>query len=186
MTKHENTLDIVNENDGIIGSDTRNNIHEKGLIHREITVLIINDNKEIVLQRRSKGKIFFPGRWSLSASGHVELGDSYIFTAEKELEEETGIKVQEDELIFIDKIRISETWENEKMSYINNIFKSIYVYKFKNEVDKLTIEENEAEEFQRFKINELLNLDENKKKEFTPAIGSEKIQNILMKIQELI
>ncbi len=35
-------LNIVNENDEVVGEDTRENIHKKGLLHREINVFVIN------------------------------------------------------------------------------------------------------------------------------------------------
>ncbi|MDD3284607.1 MAG: NUDIX domain-containing protein [Patescibacteria group bacterium] len=182
----QDILDIVNEYDEVIGSDTRDNVHNNGLLHREIVVWIFNDNGEIAMQKRSKGKIFFPGLWSASTSGHVDFGDSYISTAIRELEEETSIKAREEDLIFIDKIYISYIFSNEARIYKNNIFTSVYAYKFKNNIDKLRIEKGEAEEFKWFKIDELLNSDEEERnKNFVPTIYNNQIQNILKKAKEL-
>ena len=182
----QDILDIVNEKDEIIGSDTRDNVHNNGLLHREIVIWIFNNKGEIAMQKRAKGKIFFPGLWSGSTCGHVDFGDSYISTVIRELEEETGIKAEEGDLIFIDKIYISEIFSNETRIYKNNIFISTYAYKFKDNVDKLRIERGEAEEFKWFKIDELFNSGEEKiNKNFVPTIYNSQIQNILKKVKEL-
>jgi hypothetical protein len=44
MREHEEKLNIVDENDKVIGEDTRNNIHKKGLLHREIHVWVFDSN----------------------------------------------------------------------------------------------------------------------------------------------
>ena len=36
-------LNIVDEDDNIIGEDTRENIHKNGLLHREVHVWLYND-----------------------------------------------------------------------------------------------------------------------------------------------
>lgn len=180
----EEYLDVVNENDDIIGRDTRSNIHKNGLKHRESSIFIINKDEEMVLKRRGQ-TVFFPEYLSISASGHVELADSYIFTAQKELKEETGIMANEEDLIFIDKIYTPEIWTSGDKKYINNSFKSCYLYKIKDN-DILEIEEGEAKEFKWFKIDELLKLNNNVQDKFLPILYSKEIKNILIKIKELI
>lgn len=41
-------LNIIDENGKIIGKDTRENIHQKGLLHREINVYFYTPNGEII------------------------------------------------------------------------------------------------------------------------------------------
>jgi len=64
------------------------------LNHRIVHVLIFNDKGEIFLQQRSGQKKFCPGHWVTSAGGHVQKGESYMQAAERELEEELGIKTE--------------------------------------------------------------------------------------------
>jgi len=40
---------VVDESDNVVGADIRKNVHEKGLLHREASVLILNKNSEILL-----------------------------------------------------------------------------------------------------------------------------------------
>ena len=65
-------LNIVDENDQIIGEDTRENIHRKGLLHREIHVWFYTPKSEIVFQHRAKNKDTFPDLLDATVGGHVE------------------------------------------------------------------------------------------------------------------
>lgn len=176
-------LDIVNEKDEVIGQDTRENIHKNGLIHREMGIWVFNDKGEVILQKRSMTKKHHPGCWSDSAAGHVESGDSYLVTAIRELKEETGIDAKENELIEIDKVLVGK--DDFLKDGLNNHFEIIYAYKFKEGIDKLKIENGEAEELRWWNIDELLNADENLKKQFVPYIFSFMIIATLKKVKEL-
>ena len=50
-------LDVVDENNNLIGiKEDKSIIHEKGLLHREIAVIIQNENGEYLVQKRSSNK----------------------------------------------------------------------------------------------------------------------------------
>ncbi len=84
-------LEIVDENDNVIGTATRAEIHRKGLIHRAVHIFVFNSAGEIYVQRRSATKDKFPGVLDSSAAGHVDPGESYERAAVRELQEELGI-----------------------------------------------------------------------------------------------
>lgn len=84
-------FDIVNEQDEIIGSATRAECHEQNLLHREIYIVVFNAKRELLLQKRSLTKDNNPGLWTLSATGHVDQGESTDTAAIRELKEEIGI-----------------------------------------------------------------------------------------------
>ena len=96
ITDNQNELfDVVDENDNVIGQATRGEVHSnKKLIHRSIGVIVFNEKGEIFLQQRSSTKDTDPLKWTISASGHVELGHTYEETAQRELVEELGIKLE--------------------------------------------------------------------------------------------
>jgi len=83
---------VVDENDNAIGRASRSECHRKGLIHRSVYIIVINDKGEIFLQKRSMNKDLYPGYYACSATGHVEYGESYEEAAERELKEELGIE----------------------------------------------------------------------------------------------
>lgn len=81
----------VNEDDRAIGSGTIKNAIENGIIRRVSRVLIFNAKGDVLLQRRGD-TISYPGLWNDSASGHVDVGETYVEAALREMKEEMGIK----------------------------------------------------------------------------------------------
>lgn len=91
IDNNKEILDIIDENDDVIGQMSKKDIHEGNKIrHREIAVLIYDSNGNLLLQQRSKKKHFNPGKWTVSAIGHVLSGQTPEQAAHRELEEELG------------------------------------------------------------------------------------------------
>src|SRR3989338_9102184 len=97
MTK----LNVVNEQGEIVGEATREEIHEKGLLHAEIHVWFYTPKGELIFQHRAKDKDTYPDLLDATVGGHVEQGADYESTALKEVEEETGIYAQKQDLKLI-------------------------------------------------------------------------------------
>lgn len=94
-------LDLVNENDEVIGEIERTKANSgKNLIHREIGIILLGKNNKVLVQKRSQSKKTFPGQWILSVGGHVSKGVSPEKAAHIELVEELGFDTK---LILIDK-----------------------------------------------------------------------------------
>jgi len=93
LSKDEH-LYVVDENDNVIGWASRGECHKRGLIHRSVYVIVLNDRGEVFLQKRSMSKDLYPGLYACSASGHVEYGESYEEAARRELREELGVNAQ--------------------------------------------------------------------------------------------
>ncbi|USN53647.1 MAG: NUDIX domain-containing protein [Candidatus Nomurabacteria bacterium] len=89
--QHE-LLDIINEEDEVIGQATRQELYDKGLTCRIVHVFVQNSQGQFAIQKRSEVVSFLPGHWSSSASGHVKKGESYDEAAARELQEELGIE----------------------------------------------------------------------------------------------
>ena len=89
----EDIFDVVNERDEVVGRAPRSEVHERGLLHRAVHVLVFNSRGEIFLQKRSMKKDRQPGVWDSSCSGHVDAGENYDQTAVRELGEEIGLKL---------------------------------------------------------------------------------------------
>lgn len=96
-------LDVIDENDNVIGREERDICLEKKLLHRGVHIFIFNSEGELLLQKRSMQKKTYPGAWTSSCSGHVSAGQTYEEAAVRELEEELGIKVGEKDLRVIIK-----------------------------------------------------------------------------------
>jgi len=163
-------LNIVNESDEIIGEETRENIHQNGLLHREIHVYFITPQKEIIFQHRAKDKDTYPDLLDAAVGGHVEIGDSYEQTAIKETEEETGVKIKPSDLIYVNKIR--KYSEDKATNKINNVFGTRYFYLYKGEIKDLKVEAGKSLGFEVWPLDKLLNLNEEEKARFIPYILS--------------
>lgn len=90
----EELLKVVDENDNYTGNmEKRSIIHKEKLFHNEVALWIIdNENKKVLLQRRSPNKKQNPNKLALCA-GHV-VGDETIDEAlRKEAQEEIGINI---------------------------------------------------------------------------------------------
>lgn len=81
---------VVDKDDNVIGRIQLPDGIEKGVIFRVTRVYIFNSKGELLLQKRGPN-ILAPNRWCESASGHVDYGESYATTAERETEEELNV-----------------------------------------------------------------------------------------------
>lgn len=87
----EEIFDVVDDRDRVIGKQTRQEVHRRGLKHRAVHVLVFNERGEVYLQKRSFKKDTFPGAWDSSASGHLDSGETYDACAVREAREEIGL-----------------------------------------------------------------------------------------------
>ncbi|MBU0665762.1 MAG: NUDIX domain-containing protein [Nanoarchaeota archaeon] len=87
-------FDVVNENDEVIGKASRDEVHQKKLIHRAVTIFVFNSKNQLFMIQRSRNKKLNPLKWQGSASGYVESGESYELSAKRELKEELNINAE--------------------------------------------------------------------------------------------
>jgi isopentenyldiphosphate isomerase len=115
-------LAVVDENDKVIGQCRRSERenHAEGKLHRETCVLIVNPKEEILIQtRRDSGKLDF------SAAGHFPFNEGYLQGAQREVEEELGMKIPADQFELIAKPRL--TYKDEE--FFNDRFSALFVVK---------------------------------------------------------
>lgn len=84
-------ITIVDADDNVIGAEDRHLARQKGLIHRIVRVIIINDDGHLLIQQRSALKEDGPLEWEWSATGHVDAGEEYLQAAQRETHEEVSI-----------------------------------------------------------------------------------------------
>ena len=114
---------VVDEEDRVIGKETRENCHKNRLIHRSVYVLLINSKGELFLQKRSMSKDLYPGYYTGSATGHVDYGETYDQAAQRELREELGINAP-----------LEKIGKFHSFSPIENEFSTLYVCSYDGEV----------------------------------------------------
>lgn len=137
-------LDILNEDGSLTGEQaSKKEAHEKGLWHRAAHVWFVNDNNEILIQKRALHIESHPGEYDISAAGHLSAGDSPTSGALREVEEELGIKIKPNELIKIGEI--SQQGIQQEGRYINKEWNDIYVVKKDIPIKEFVIQEEEVE-----------------------------------------
>ena len=89
----DEVFDVVDEDDNVKGEATRAEVHRNPtLVHRVVHIWVLNEQGDILVQQRSLTKDKSPGKWDISCGGHVQKGQDLENTAERELQEELGIK----------------------------------------------------------------------------------------------
>ncbi len=122
----------VNEDDRVLGSISRRKAHSGNqYIHRGVGILVYNDQRKLLMQQRSLTKDLYPGMWAISAGGHVTHGQSYEEAAQRESEEELGIKTP---LILLYKYLLNLPQERE----MEMLFKTVNIGPFKFNKEEVT------------------------------------------------
>ncbi|MDP2630728.1 MAG: NUDIX domain-containing protein [Candidatus Uhrbacteria bacterium] len=174
-------LNIIDEAGNAIGQSTRDEIHKKGLLHAEIHVWFYTSRGEIILQHRAKDKDTYPDLLDATVGGHVEIGDTYEQTALKEAEEETGVRIDPKDLVFL-CTTITKSFDT-VTSKTNHPRRNVYAYHYSGDVADLKEEREAGIGFESWSINTLLNLSVSDAQRFIPGILN---IEIMKKIKSLV
>jgi isopentenyldiphosphate isomerase len=91
-------VDIIDEKDRITGKASKADVHRQGLRHRVAALLLQGEDGKYLIPTASGIKAE-AGLLYHSAAGHVMSGESYLDSARRELQEETGLMA--DDLEFL-------------------------------------------------------------------------------------
>lgn len=116
-------IQIVDDNDQVIGESEMSSAWRKGLKHRIARIMAEDKDGRILLQKRSATMPNFPNCWDHSAAGHVDVGEDYDTAAKRELQEEIGISGKKLELI--DTYYTEEIEKDFKLNRFNALYKVI-------------------------------------------------------------
>lgn len=85
-------ITLVDENDIIKGFADKLEVHQKGILHRAFSIFILNENDELMLQKRASGKYHSGGLWTNTCCSHAVPGESLQTTAYTRLKNEMGFQ----------------------------------------------------------------------------------------------
>jgi isopentenyldiphosphate isomerase len=98
MSPEDEYLDLVDENDVVVGKELRSEVYAQGLNNfRVVNAFLINHEGKIWIPRRSAHKRIFPLCLDMSMGGHVESGETYDEAFKRELMEELNIDADKNE-----------------------------------------------------------------------------------------
>ena len=89
---------------------SRSEVHRDGDWHKAVHIWILNDEGEVLLQRRCATKDSNPNMLDISCAGHLSAGDDSLNGAIRELKEELNLDVNPEELQFIKTIKRSSKY----------------------------------------------------------------------------
>ncbi|MDQ0797278.1 NUDIX hydrolase [Streptomyces sp. B1I3] len=92
MTPADEILDIVDENDEVVGQAPRGEATARGLRHRCVFVEARDAAGRLFVHRRTATKLVFPSHYDMFVGGVVGAGESYDDAALREAEEELGVQ----------------------------------------------------------------------------------------------
>ena len=80
---------LVDLDDRIIGYETKEEVHRKGLLHRAFSVFIVDEGK-MLIQMRNPDKYHSGGLWSNACCSHQRKGEELEDSVHRRMEEELG------------------------------------------------------------------------------------------------
>ncbi|MFJ9059308.1 NUDIX hydrolase [Streptomyces sp. NPDC102409] len=91
MNPADEILDIVDENDEVVGQAPRGEATARGLRHRCVFIEARDPEGRLFVHRRTATKLVFPSHHDMFVGGVVGAGESYDEAALREAEEELGV-----------------------------------------------------------------------------------------------
>ncbi|MBI5002109.1 NUDIX hydrolase [Candidatus Woesearchaeota archaeon] len=104
----KNILDIINEQDIVIGQATEEEVREKNLLHHSVHLLIVDSHNCLFCAHRITGRPIYSGWWTIPGA-HVRSGETYEKTVVRFLKE---LKIHAS-FKQLHKIRVDDGFENE-------------------------------------------------------------------------
>ena len=109
-SRMEEQVVLVDREDKVLGLMGKTEAHEKGMLHRAISIIVFNDKKELLIQQRADEKYHWAGIWSNTVCTHPRSEESYQEAADRRLFEELGFNTDLEEVFhFIYKAKDEES-----------------------------------------------------------------------------
>lgn len=91
MSAADEILDVVDEDDRVVGTAPRGEVYARNLLHRCVFVEARDAAGRLFVHRRTAAKLAFPSLYDMFVGGVVGAGESYDEAALREAEEELGV-----------------------------------------------------------------------------------------------
>jgi len=154
MAASSDLVAIVNEDDKTIGQAELEEVHKRGLFHREIFVFVISlHQKEVLLRRKSDDK------WTAPIDKHLLPYEDYLQAAQNSVTEKFGISLHQK---FFEEL-CSRKFKINYANGINNCFIKSFIVKKNVSLSNYPIDKTDAVELRYFSKPVLYNLIKEKK-----------------------
>lgn len=106
----ERITDILNDHGAVIDSISLDEAHEKGLLHKSIHILVIDETGKVFVRRRPADKLMYSGLWTSSVGTHLLIGMDPDTAAQAALQYFLGLEAP---VMQIGEQHVHDEFENE-------------------------------------------------------------------------
>ena len=85
---------LVDREDRPLGVEDKLRAHQRGVLHRAVSVLVFDSRGRVLLQRRAASKYHSGGQWSNACCSHPRPGEAPEAAARRRLAEEMGMQCE--------------------------------------------------------------------------------------------
>ncbi len=118
----EQLVDVLDDDGAVTGQATRAQMRAQNLWHRCVFVVVVTSLDELVVHKRADWKDVWPSRWDIGFGGVVDAGESVADAAVRELDEESGVRVDPSALTFVAEGR----YEDERIREIGTVYLTMH------------------------------------------------------------
>jgi isopentenyl-diphosphate delta-isomerase len=152
----EEYIDIVTQEGNPTGrKELKSVVHQNGLFHHTAHVWLYTKKGDILLSQRSASKSICPLLWDVSVAGHVDAGESITNGALREMKEEIGLTLSENDL---QKIGVFESFQKYENGIVDNEFHNTFIAELKVPLSKLKPQMEEVEALKLVSLTEFEHL----------------------------
>lgn len=138
---------VVNERDEEIGTGQKLLVHQQGLLHRAFSILVFNENNELLIHQRTSHKYHSGNLWTNTCCGHPNANEEISAAAHRRLGEEMGFVTP---LEFLYKFQYHTAFEN---GLVENEIDNVFVGKY---CDSFIVNPEEVADYKWVTIENLL------------------------------
>ena len=152
-------LDYYDEKGNYIGKETRENVHKNALWHKTVHCWLYDKEGNIYFQiRKDLNKLY------TTASGHIKAGETVAQGFAREINEELGIKIDQNKIKFMDTFPFKlDRIEKDGSVFRDRAFANIYLSEYSGTGNDFNCDTNEVLGIVKLNAKDTLDLIENKK-----------------------
>lgn len=148
----EEFIDILNKEGIKTGqSCLKSEIHTNGHYHNTAHIWFYTKSGDILLAQRDANKLLYPLLWDVSVAGHIDAGESIEKGAVREVKEEIGLSINQNDL---NKIGVFECFQSYENGIVDNEFHHTYLVELKVDLNQLSPQKGEVETLKLVTIDE--------------------------------
>ena len=152
-------ITLVNESDEIIGKEEKMKAHVDGILHRAFSIIVVNDNNEMLIHRRNKEKYHSGGMLTNTCCSHPRYGEKLSDAIHRRLIEEMGFDC---EMVEVFKFLYKKEFD---YGLTEHEYDHVFIGRYNG--SDIFPDEKEVDEYKWIKLDDLINDIKNNSDEYT-------------------